>query len=110
MSLLSVISPFKIIAPGTVVVFGSRVTVESMGKIAIAGPLANVIQIVIFTLLSQVSPLLWFAAVLNADLALFNLFPISILDGRKIYRWSKKAWATTFGIACVLWILLRTIL
>ena len=110
LSLITVFSPFKIIAPGTVVVFGSRVTMEGMGKIALAGPLANIIQVLIFTLLSQFSPHLWFAAVLNADLALFNLIPMSILDGRKIYIWSKKAWATTFVITCIFWIMLRTIL
>ena len=33
-SLLTALSSFKIIAPGAVVVFGSRVTRENMGKIA----------------------------------------------------------------------------
>lgn len=109
-SLLTVISPFKIIAPGAVVVFGSIVTMEGMGKIALAGPLANIIQVPVFILLSQSYPILWFAAVLNADLALFNLIPMSILDGRKVFAWSKKAWTTAFLASLILWVMLKTIL
>jgi len=106
-SLLTALSPLKFIAPGAVVVFGSRVTRENMGKIALAGPLANIVQILIFVFLSRFFPILWFAAILNVDLAIFNLIPISVLDGRKILLWNKKVFTIVFVTALTLWVLLR---
>jgi Zn-dependent protease len=109
-SLLTIISPFKIIAPGAVRVVGSRVTMEEMGKIALAGPLANILQVLVFTLLSTLSPLFRFAAILNADLAFFNLIPVFVLDGRKIFSWDKRVWTVTFVVAFLFWVMLRTLL
>ena len=106
-SLLLAFSPIKIIAPGAVVIFGSNVTSESMGKIALAGPLSNIVQVLVFTALSRFSILFLFAAALNADLAIFNLIPFSILDGQKVFAWSKKTWAAAFMTAFVLWIILN---
>lgn len=104
-SLLTALSPLKLIAPGAVVVFGFRITSENMGKIALAGPLANIVQILVFLFLSQFFPLLRFAVMVNSDLAIFNLIPISILDGQKVFAWSKKAWAAAFATALILWIM-----
>lgn len=109
-SLLTALSSFKIIAPGAVVVFGSRVTRENMGKIALAGPLTNIFQILIFILLSRFFPILWIAAILNADLAVFNLMPVSILDGRKIFMWNKKVFTVILAVALILWAMVRFIL
>jgi Zn-dependent protease len=109
-SLLTAISPFKIIAPGAVRVFGSRITLEGMGKIALAGPLTNIIQVPVFVFLSMFYPLFWVAAIMNADLALFNLIPLSILDGRKVFRWNKTIWTTAFVAAFIVWIVLRILL
>ncbi len=109
-SLISALSSFKILAPGAVVVFGSRVTRENMGKIALAGPLTNLVQVLVFVLLSQFFPILWFAAILNANLAVFNMMPVSILDGRKIFMWNKKVFTVTFAIALALWVIVRIIL
>ena len=109
-SLLSAFSSFKILAPGAVVVFGSRVTRENMGKIALAGPLTNLAQVLVFILLSRFFPILWFAAILNADLAIFNMIPISILDGQKIFMWNKKVFTVTFASALTLWMIVRIIL
>lgn len=109
-SLLTTFSPVKIIAPGAVVVFGSRVTRESMGKIALAGPLANIIQILVFVLLSQFFPILWLAALWNADLAVFNLIPISVLDGRKVFTWNKKVLAATLATALILSAMVRYVI
>jgi len=114
LSLLTALSPIKIIAPGAVVIFGSNATSESMGKIALAGPLSNIVQVFVFTALSQFSSgffsvLFWFAASLNTDLALFNLIPISILDGQKVFSWSKITWAIVFATALILWLMLQRI-
>ena len=109
-SLLTALSPFKIVSPGAVVIFGSGVTKENMGVVALAGPLANIIQTLVFTFLSQffTRPHFWWlplAAALNADLAIFNLIPISVLDGRKVFVWNKKAWVLLFTTALILWII-----
>ncbi len=104
-SLFTALLPIKLIAPGTVVIYGSRVTNENMGKIALAGPLTNIGQILVFVFLSQFYPLFWLAVIVNADIAFFNLIPISILDGQKIFSWSKKAWLITFATAFILWIM-----
>lgn len=104
LSLFTALSPIKLIAPGAVVIFGFETTKESVGKISIAGPLTNMLQILLFTFLSQFFPLFWFAVILNTDIAFFNLLPISILDGRKVFGWSKKAWAVIFLPTLALWI------
>ena len=107
LSLLTLFSPIKIIAPGAVVIFGSRGTGEKWGKIALAGPLVNIIQLVVFTILSPFYPVLGYAAFLNAELAVFNLLPFSVLDGRKVFNWNKRVWVVVFATAFILGAFLR---
>jgi Zn-dependent protease len=100
--------PIKIIAPGAVRVFGYPITTAQMGKISIAGSSANLIQVLIFTLLSYSMPvfssahaLFIYIAFLNAELATFNLVPISVLDGNKVLAWNKTIWALAFSSALI---------
>lgn len=103
LSLLSIISPIKIIAPGAVVVHGYFITRESEGKIAAAGPMVNIAQAFISIALSPLNPNLFYLfEALNTYLAFFNLLPLSILDGRKVFDWSKGVWALTFILTLVL--------
>lgn len=95
--------PIKLIAPGAVQIFGYSITMEQMGKIAIAGPLVNLVEVVVFMGLSFYMPELLFVAALNADLAVFNLIPASVLDGRKIFTWNKIVWALAFTVAIAIW-------
>ena len=97
--------PIKIIATGAVMVFGHRVTAEETGKIALAGPLSNMALTLVFFSLAHFYPTLLLAAVLNAHLAMFNLIPVSILDGRKVFDWSKTGWMLVFAAALVLYFL-----
>jgi Zn-dependent protease len=78
---------------------------EKMGRTAFAGPVVNV---VITAALLLVLPALgsgWmFQAILagasiNSFLALFNLIPFAIFDGRKVYVWNRKLWAMLFVIS-----------
>jgi Zn-dependent protease len=41
-------------------------------------------------------------AAINAFLALFNLIPFSIFDGRKVYTWNRVYWAALFLFALAL--------
>jgi Zn-dependent protease len=108
--LISVITPFfKIISPGAVVVSGASSRVE-MGKISLAGPIINIFfsaVLIGFALgsrffLPAFYPLLLLAAFLNGFMAVFNLIPIGILDGFKIYSWDKKLWGMVFALSVAL--------
>lgn len=103
-SLVTVFLPLKLIAPGAVIISGSGITIEKKGKIALAGPLVNIIQVLVFSFISKSFPFFGLASILNSDLAIFNLIPLSVLDGRKVYEWNKVVWAVAFLIAIILWV------
>jgi Zn-dependent protease len=101
-TLLSIISPFKIISPGAVMIAGSA-NKRVMGITAIAGPLTNITLSVIFFGISNLLPkdsLLFpvavFSAALSSFIAVFNLIPIGILDGLKVFGWNKIIWGAAF--------------
>jgi len=100
-TLLSIVSPFfKIISPGAVMIAGTA-SKETVGKTAIAGPLTNIIFCVgsfalTFLLPSPVFQVALFTAAFNAFIAVLNLIPIGILDGWKVFKWSKTVWALAF--------------
>ena len=110
LTLISVISPLlKIIAPGAVVVSGSS-TSQEMGKISLAGPATNIVlSVILFSLAlaasaqqSLVYDILLLAALLNGFMAVFNLVPIGMLDGFKIFSWDRKIWSVAFTAAAAL--------
>ena len=109
LTLLSIFSPlFKIISPGAVMVSGAA-DADSMGRISIAGPAVNIVLsgaslslAVFFVQNSAVFSLLMVAANLNVWIALFNLIPFGMLDGLKIFSWSKRAWGFAFAASIVL--------
>jgi len=92
--------PFKIISPGAVMIAGSG-NRETIGKVAFSGPITNVGLSIICVLIAAVANqgLFWVVAFINAFLATFNLIPFGIIDGLKIYRWNKLAWAIGFASA-----------
>ncbi len=98
-------TPFKLISPGAVMISGSTST-EEIGRISIAGPLTNIVLstmlLAAFLIPGSYSAILLLGALLNGYIALFNLIPIGILDGFKIFNWNKKIWALTFGASIVL--------
>jgi Zn-dependent protease len=103
LTLISVISPvFKIISPGAMMVAGSAST-EEMGKVSLAGPATNIfLSVVLFGLTIVPSPysgILLLAAFLNGFMAVFNLIPVGILDGFKIFSWDKKVWGLAFAVS-----------
>jgi Zn-dependent protease len=106
-TLLSFLSPIKIVAPGAVVV-GIPFYSGSLGWIALAGPLTNILQAMIFLLLrmftgGSIAGLLAEVGIsINAVLALFNLIPFGSLDGAKILRWSLRAWMISIAAAGLL--------
>ncbi|MDG6927499.1 MAG: M50 family metallopeptidase [Nitrososphaerota archaeon] len=100
---ISIFLPFKLIAPGATVIYGYAEE-NTMGKIALWGPLTNIIMAIIifpFTLISGMG-FLWIAIYFNAFIAVFNLIPFSVLDGKKILSWNKRMWAMAFVASAAL--------
>ena len=94
--------PFKIISPGAVMIVGSG-TKETVGKIALSGPITNILLSTGCILIATVTQdLFWFVAFINAFLAAFNLIPFGIMDGLKVFRWNKVFWAIAFVAAIAL--------
>lgn len=99
---------FLFALPGAVYFASYRNPIRE-GKIALAGPIANLVMGVALlpVLLFASIPFFAFAAVfflvyINLWLGLFNLVPIPPLDGSKVFAWNKTYWGMIFGIALVL--------
>jgi Zn-dependent protease len=101
---LSAFSPLKFIAPGAVMISGMADR-DNMGRTAVAGPIVNIlITTVLLVLIPAVGSGWLFEAVLagasiNSFLAVFNLIPISVFDGRKVYVWNRRVWLVLFAIS-----------
>ena len=95
--LLSVFTGFVFAAPGAVMFMGGSRYHET-GKIAMSGPLANIIVAFVSFLLfyfffgTQIGILFGFICFINSLLAAFNLLPFGPLDGTKIIRWNPTVW------------------
>jgi Zn-dependent protease len=112
MLLLAIVTSFFGIifaAPGAVMIAG-RVSKERNGKISIAGPGVNIILALLFIPFSFLfqsgfmAQVIAFGVIINLWLALFNLIPFWILDGKKIWNWSKPVWFTAVAIVVALFI------
>jgi len=105
-TLLSIISPFKIISPGAVMI-GGMADEKIIGKTSIAGPLTNIALALLFLVCTQVLHGLigfafFFGVLINSFIALFNLIPFGILDGFKVLSWNKTIWAIAFSASLAL--------
>lgn len=106
-TILSIISPFKIISPGAVMISGYT-SKENVGKTALAGPLTNIALSIIFLMFMLFLPGRFFTviatlgAAFNAWIALINLIPIGMMDGLKVFHWSKGIWAISFILSIAL--------
>jgi Zn-dependent protease len=108
LTLISVFSPLlKLISPGAVMISGPA-RIDELAKISIAGPIVNIVFSTVFLAAaftigsSSIQVLLVMAALLNSFIALFNLIPIGILDGFKIFSWDKIVWALVFVPSLIL--------
>jgi len=108
MTLLSIGLPlFKIIAPGVVFILGP-VTKETSGKIALAGPLTNIMLSLVCVALALGWSNTFFGVVaimgawINAFIAVFNLIPFGLMDGLKVFWWNKIVWTIAFSTSLIL--------
>lgn len=97
---------FLLAAPGATMVGGmSYEDRPGWGRTAIAGPLTNAVFAIVFFAGALASVRvggflelgLLFLAYINAWFATFNMIPFGLLDGHKVYRWSKAIWAEMFA-------------
>jgi len=119
-ALISSLFGFIFAAPGAVHIYGQYITDRENGIISLSGPLTNIFLSLIFLVIGLTinglsvglfNPIMinsWANIILktcvlgfsiNAFLALFNLIPLSILDGAKIFRWDPLIWLILVGIA-----------
>ncbi len=113
-SLAVALSGFLFFAPGAVVI-ESQASRKQMGTTAMAGPLSNItfalVSIPLLILIPFSSPLNLFFPIsnfiysclrINAWLALFNMIPFGVFDGRKIFLWNKVAFGSIITSAGML--------
>jgi Zn-dependent protease len=106
-TLISVFTPLRLIAPGAVMIAGPA-RPDEIGEISIAGPSTNIALSLVFLaaafapIPSTYATVFYLIASFNAFIALFNLIPFGILDGQKIFNWNKKVWAAAIAVAAAL--------
>jgi Zn-dependent protease len=108
LTFVSVFLPFKMIAPGAMMIGGNSPSAKNMMKISIAGVITNMVFAAVFLGLAlglsinEYSGMLMFAAYINAFMATFNLVPFGVLDGYKIFMLNKTVWVLAFIPSVVL--------
>ncbi len=83
-------------APGAVMIYGGNVGRRESGRISLAGPLSNLLLgLAFFPLLSE-SGILYeigkYGITVNIALALFNMIPFGVFDGKKVWAWNKPVY------------------
>jgi len=119
---------FIFAAPGAVMIQG-KISKDRNGKISLAGPLMSLVLAIIFVIIlwiqvqdyaamnaifetsTQIFAMKWtylvsfIGAKINTFIALFNMLPIAILDGKKIYAWNKPIYFAMLALTILMMIL-----
>lgn len=104
LAVMSALLGFIFAAPGAVHHRG-RLTKREHGHIALAGPVVNLLLMLVFLPAFLVGPVVGNEVVtligsrgiaINVFLAAFNLVPYGPLDGKTVIGWSKPVWAAIF--------------
>lgn len=105
LAIASGLAGFLFAAPGAVHHEG-RITVRENGIIALAGPVTNLLLVVIFlpftTITGYIGTVGSLGVTINLLLAAFNMLPFGPLDGKKVVSWSPVIFAIVFVSSIVL--------
>ena len=110
LTFVSIFLPLRMIAPGAMMIAGSP-DGDELVKISVVGPVTNLLFSAVLFASAFYFPqtgyggMLFFAAYINAFMAVFNLLPVGILDGFKIFTFNKKVWILAFIPAVLLAVL-----
>ena len=102
--------------PGSVYTYADNISDEINGRIAVAGPMANmVLALISIAIAALIFPLKPYSNIItliylictvgfsvNSFLATFNLLPFYTLDGVKVLKWNAKIWIVIFAIALIM--------
>ncbi|MGP8159411.1 MAG: M50 family metallopeptidase [Thermoplasmata archaeon] len=108
LSIITSVGGVLFAAPGATMVEGMDPRDRrGWGETGVAGPVSNLLfaagfygaSLVTFHLGSSASSGLLFLAMINTLFATFNLLPLGILDGAKVFRWGAGRWALSFAVA-----------
>lgn len=88
---ISALAGLPVIVPGAVNITSYVTEKETVGKIALVGPMTNITMALIARAFS-----LNYLVSINVLFAFVNLLPVFILDGRKIFHWSRLVWSVAF--------------
>lgn len=94
---------FLLAAPGAVMING-HLTRQQSGRISAAGPAMNLAVALVFLGVLMAAPSAWsiigsYGFRINSWLALFNMIPFAMFDGRKIFDWSKPVYIAMAALA-----------
>lgn len=96
---MAITTGFVFAAPGATYIYGPHLTKEKLGKIALIGPLTNLALAIVFLIIGVIMPgLRQFTTLgsnVNLFLGVFNMIPVFVFDGKKVYDWDKGIWAVT---------------
>jgi Zn-dependent protease len=103
LSAVAILFAIPIFGTGVMAVGGAR-DIEDYAKSTVAGPFSNLIvagllfiiaELIVITtgpLASVVQFIIFYGMLLNSFLGLFNMIPIPGFDGSTIFRWSRPIW------------------
>jgi len=101
-------------APGATVIYANGMTREQNGKISAAGPITNILLCIPFLgifilgmMMGGPTSLAGFVTFMvgqiglsvNAMLATFNMLPVSVLDGKKVWAWNPAIFGIIIAVA-----------
>ena len=103
---------FLFIAPGAVMILG-RPSIKQNGIISVAGPLVNLFLAIIFIILGFLfnpgpgflSLVITLGIWVNSFLGIFNMLPVWVLDGKKVWAWNKKVYWLVMGSLIAIFLL-----
>jgi len=104
MTLISSFLPIKIISPGSVLISGFP-DKRALGIIALSGPLTNITMAALASQIRIFGILTGYFIQINLWIALFNLIPFGVLDGKKVVEWSFTVWLICFFFTITLFLL-----